>query len=191
MTERNQGLLMGRKPGDAVRRLIGADHNRHPAILGASCEGVVGRHRFAAAEPAQLDVLLLPCRRWSAPWPHSWHGAATVAGCRSLCPTHRCGRRPSPARYRHRAAPLPIRSTISVLWLFRLSISLPNGTLPDRPNSPTFVGRSKPCCLGTAIVPGSGLFAVRSGNRSAPVRRSSARQKTIERKCEHGNQLLV
>src|SRR5450830_354459 len=49
---------------------------------------------------------------------------------------------------------LPMRSTISVLGALRLSTSLPNSTLPDRPNAqPSSVG-SKPCCLRTATCAG-------------------------------------
>src|SRR5476649_144267 len=49
---------------------------------------------------------------------------------------------------------LPMRSTISVLALLRLSTSLPNSTLPDRPNAQPSSVSSKPCCLRTAICAG-------------------------------------
>ncbi|MNN52378.1 hypothetical protein D3C81_1670710 [compost metagenome] len=49
---------------------------------------------------------------------------------------------------------LPMRSTISVLCALRLSTSLPNSTLPDKPNAQPSSVSSNPCCLSTAICAG-------------------------------------
>ncbi|MNL87294.1 hypothetical protein D3C87_2163850 [compost metagenome] len=70
-----------------------------------------------------------------------------------------------------------MRSTIVLLWALRVSTSLPNSTLLDRPNSQPSSVSWKPSCLSRAI-----CSAVRplGGTLWQPPRANSARARQIK-----------